>query len=92
MSGSNISSRHTPTCFFEHRERIAETLADPDYVTRSVAFGNTRLFSKYYDIARKRKYAVIVVVSDTVPTERNWIVTAYMSRKLPGGEVEWTRN
>lgn len=81
-----------PNLLPEHQDRIAGTLADPDQVTRSVAFENTRLFSKYYDIGRRRKYAVIVVVSDAVPAERNWIVTAYMSRKLPGGEVEWTRN
>jgi len=81
-----------PNLLPEHRERITETLTNPEPVTRSITFENTRLFSKYYDVSRKRKYAVVVVVSDTELTERNWIVTAYMARKVPQGEVEWTRN
>lgn len=58
-----------PNLLPENRERIAETLENPDRVTRSLTFENTRLFSKYYDIARRRRYAVVVVVSDDVPTK-----------------------
>lgn len=35
---------------------------------------------------------VVAVVTDTVPQERNWILTAYIARKVTQGEVIWTRN
>ena len=35
---------------------------------------------------------VVVVVSDMNPPERHWIITAYRTRQLAEGEVEWKRN
>jgi hypothetical protein len=35
---------------------------------------------------------VVVVVSDSTPSDRHWIVTAYLARKLAEGEVEWQRS
>ena len=34
----------------------------------------------------------IVVVSETEPLGRHWVITAYQARKLSGGEVEWKRS
>nr|VFK66061.1 MAG: hypothetical protein BECKUNK1418G_GA0071005_10787 [Candidatus Kentron sp. UNK]VFK69397.1 MAG: hypothetical protein BECKUNK1418H_GA0071006_101322 [Candidatus Kentron sp. UNK] len=82
--------RH-PEFLPEHRKWIAKTLANPDQVRTSTRFGNAKLFSRWYTDLRKGKHVVVVVVSETAP-RRHWIITAYISRKLAGGEVEWTKN
>jgi hypothetical protein len=41
---------------------------------------------------RQGKHMVAVVVSELGPTERHWIITAYMARRLAEGEVEWQRD
>ena len=43
----HIARRH-PDLLPQHRDRIAETLADPDLVRRSQRFGNARLFSRWH--------------------------------------------
>ena len=87
----HIAERH-PDLLPEHRERIAETLAEPDQVRRSVRFGSARLFSRWYTDLRQGKHVVVVVVSELDPRERHWIITAYIARRLAEGEVEWKRS
>jgi hypothetical protein len=41
----HIAERH-PDLLPEHPERVAETLAHPDQVRRSVRFGSAKLFSR----------------------------------------------
>ena len=85
-------AEHHPDLLPENRDRIRDTLADPDQVRRSKRFGNARLFAKWYDDFLKGKHVVVVVVSEGRPKERNWIVTAYITTKIAGGEIEWKRN
>ena len=85
----HIAERH-PDLLPEHRQRIGEVLANPDEVRRSGRFGRARLFSQWYTDVRKGKHVVVVVVSEFA-TERHWIITAYMTRDLAGGDVEWKR-
>jgi len=40
---------------------------------------------------REGKYVVVVVVSESMPVMRHWIITAYMTRRLANGEVEWRK-
>ncbi len=87
----HIAERH-PDLLPEHRERVAETLADPDQVRRSARFGNARLFSRWYNDLKRGKYVVVVVVSEPDATNRHWIITAYLARKLAEGEPEWKRS
>lgn len=87
----HIAERH-PDLLPEHRERIAETLADPDQVRRSVRFGSAKLFSKWHNDLRQGKHVVVVVVSELNPRERHWIITTYIARRLAQGEIEWKRN
>jgi hypothetical protein len=48
----HIAERH-PDLLPDHRERMAEPLADPDQVRRSARYGNARLFSRWYtDVKR----------------------------------------
>ena len=87
----HIAERH-PDLLPEYRERMAETRADPDHVRRSVRFGNAWLFARWCESVRGGKHVVVVVVSDTTPSDRHGIVTAYLARKLAEGEVEWQRS
>ncbi|VEN74331.1 conserved hypothetical protein [Candidatus Desulfarcum epimagneticum] len=54
-------------------------------------FGNARLFSRWFDSLRGGKFAVVVVVSDFGVENRHWIITAYITRKLSKGDVEWKK-
>ncbi|MCB9077428.1 MAG: hypothetical protein H6631_07545 [Anaerolineaceae bacterium] len=86
----HIAERH-PDLLPEHRQRITDTLVEPDQVRRSRRFSEARLFSRWFDSVRGGKFVVVVVVSDAGPTERHWIITAYITRKLGEGVVEWKR-
>ena len=70
---------------------IAETLADPDEIRRSVRFNNARLFSRRFEGVKGGKHVVVVVVSDAA-FSRHWIITAYMARKLSKGGIEWKKS
>lgn len=87
----HIAERH-PDLLPEHRKQMVETLAAPEQVRRSVRFGNARLFSRWYTDVKRGKHVVVVVVSEPDATNRHWIITAYLARRLIEGEVEWKRN
>lgn len=87
----HIAGRH-PDLLPEHRERMAETLADPDQIRRSARFGNARLFSRWYTDVKRGKYVVVVVVSEPDAASRHWIITAYLTRRLAEGAAEWKRS
>ena len=87
----HVRERH-PDLLPDHREKIRETLADPDVVRRSVRMTTARLFSKRYNDLRNGRHVVVVVVSEGGVTARHWIVTAYIARSLGEGEVEWQRS
>ena len=87
---AHIAERH-PDLLPEHRERIGTTLADPDQVRRSRRFGAAKLFSRWFSDVKGGKHVVVVVVSSG-EDGRHWIITAYITRKLAEGEVEWARS
>jgi hypothetical protein len=85
----HIRERH-PDLLPQGRDRIAQTLAEPDQVRRSVRMANARLFSRWFDMMKGGRYAVVVVVSET--TGRDWVITAYQAKRLAEGAVEWERS
>jgi len=87
----HIAERH-PDLLPEHRDQLAETLAAPDLVRRSARFGNARLFSRWYTDLKRGKHVVVVVVSEAKTSNRHWVITAYLTKTLAKGEVEWKRN
>lgn len=87
---AHIAQMH-PDLLPAYMEEMARTLADPDQVRRSTRMGTARLFSRWFEHIRGGKHVVVVVVSDPPPAERDWIITAYLARRLSGGEVEWKR-
>lgn len=83
---------HHPDLLPMYRQYIPDTLVFPDEVRRSTHIRDARLFSRWFEWLRGGKYVVVVVVSNSTPRERHWIVTAYMARKLTsGGDIEWKR-
>jgi hypothetical protein len=87
---THIAERH-PDLLPEFAEELGFTLNDPDQVRRSGRFANALLFARWFDSVLTGKYVVVVVVGDRDPVRRHWIVTAYISRRLSGGEIEWMR-
>ena len=87
----HIAENH-PDLLPQHRERIADTLAEPEQIRRSARFANARLFTRWFEQVRGGKYIVVVVVSDVTAQSRHWIITAYIARRLAEGDVEWTQN
>jgi len=87
----HIAENH-PDLLPAHRDRVADTLADPDQIRRSARFGNARLFSRWFETVRGGKYIVVVVVTEAALSGRHWIITAYIARRLAEGEIEWKRN
>ena len=86
----HIAESH-PDLLPEYRDRMADTLADPDQIRRSTRLGNALLFSRWFETVRGGKHIVVVVVSE-VASGRSWIITSYMARRLAGGEIEWKRD
>ncbi|TAL29997.1 MAG: hypothetical protein EPN93_20475 [Spirochaetes bacterium] len=87
----HIKKQH-PELLPEYEFALAETVRDPDSVRKSMRHVNARLFTKYFDSIRDGKYAIVVIVTDSLPEPRDWIITAYLTRKLGGGDVEWKKN
>ena len=86
----HIAERH-PDLLPEHRDLIAGTLAHPDQIRRSKRFGAARLFSKWYVDLKGGKHVVVVVVG-AGDASRHWVITAYITRSLPAGEIEWAQS
>ena len=87
----HIEDRH-PDLLPRHRIELAEVLADPDVVRRSVRATSILLFSRWYtDVGQGRHIVVVVVVESRAPVH-SWIVTAYTALRIGGGEVLWQRS
>jgi hypothetical protein len=50
------------------------------------------LFSRWYTDEQRGKHLVVVVVSEPDVTKRHWIITAYLTKRLAEGAVEWRRS
>jgi hypothetical protein len=87
----HIAERH-PDLLPEYRKQMVEALAQPDQVRRSARFGNAKLLSRWYTDVKNGKHVVVVVVSEPDAMSRRWIITAYLTRRLVEGEVEWKRS
>lgn len=87
----HIALRH-PELLPEYKELIVETVGGPDQVRLSMRSRNARLFSRWYPQLRGGKHVVVVVNTEPGAKERHWIVTAYIARKLAGGEIKWKKS
>ena len=87
----HIASHH-PDLVPEYVNQLAETLQEPDEVRRSNRFSNARMFCRWFDSVRMGKFIVVVVISEGKASNRHWIITAYLSRKLTHGAIEWKKD
>ena len=88
---AHIAYTH-PDLLPKYLVQIEQTLADPDQVRRSTRMSAARLFYRWFEDVHQGKYVAVVVVSEAAPTERHWIITAYLTRRLANREVEWDKN
>ena len=83
--GRHIAEKH-PQLLPNRPEYIATTLADPDLILPKAADDDTILFYRwFYDLD---KYAMVAVVNHPA---RDWIITAFVTRRLQIGETIWQR-
>ncbi len=66
---------------------IAGALADPDRILRKAPDADTIVFYRWYDDLDK--YVLVAVVNHP---GRDWIVTAFVTRRLQRGEIIWRRH
>ncbi len=86
-------TRQHPDLLPEHRQCIIDTLSHPDEIRKSPRFSRARLFIRWFEELCGGKHVVVVVISNLLPIERHWIITAYITRRLSKkGEIEWKRN
>ena len=88
---AHIAETH-PDLLPEYLPQLRQTLEEPDEVRRSVRISGARMFYRWFDDVRQGKYVAVVAVSETAPAERNWIITAYITRRLTNGEIEWQKS
>lgn len=86
----HIAGNH-PDLLPEYLVQIGLTLAAPDQVRRSLRMSSARTFCRQFEEVRDGKYVVVVVVSESMPVVRHWIITAYLTRRLANGEAEWRK-
>ena len=81
---AHVAERHGELAS-SYWNRVAKAIHEPDQVWSSSHPGNAILFFRWYD--DMAKYVLAVVNSDE--TGRNWLVTAYVTRTIRGGELLW---
>ena len=85
----HIESEH-PDLLPDFRERLVDAVSAPDRVFLSSRDPGALLFARRF-AELGGKYIVAVVHRDP-EGHRAWIVTAYITRRLPGELKEWHRN
>lgn len=87
----HIEETH-PDLLPEYLPQLAQTLLDPDEVRRSKRISGARMFYRWFEDVRQGKYVAVVVASETDLAQRHWIITAYLTRRLMNGDVEWKKS
>ena len=87
----HIRDRH-PDLLPAYRRHMIETVANPDQIRRTSRVGNAMLLVKWFAELRGGKYVVVVVIDDSGRDTSPWIITAYLTRKLAEGEIEWAKS
>jgi len=89
-SGPAAQGQASACCIGIAALAVAEVIANPDTIRRSVRSATVRLFSRWYSDIRQGRH-IVVVVRDGGPAGRHWILTAYMAGRIAAGEIEWQR-
>ena len=88
---THIAHTH-PDLLPEYLMQMGQTLGTPDQIKSSIRMSSARMFYRWFEKVRHGKYVVVVVMSESMPVVRHWIITAYLTRRLANGEIEWHKN
>ena len=86
-----MAERH-PDLLPENASALAGMLMNPASVRKSPRAPGARMFSRWYNDIRGGKHVVVVVMAGAGTTSRNWVVTAYLTRRLAEGITEWNKD
>ena len=86
-----VVERH-PELLPSHQQKVAETLASPDLVRRSLRSNRAKLFPRWYTELPGGKHVVVAVMTEQQKENCSWIITAYLTGRLAEGDAEWKRN
>ncbi len=84
----HIQEQH-PDLLPQYRNFIDEVINNPDSIRRSQRMPNGYLFTKWCDDVQNGKYVIVVVIAEAL---RKWVITSYISRKFPKGDIVWTKD
>ena len=85
----HILSRHPELSNILH-DCLEAALSDPDEIRRSLHAQGSHMFVRWFDAILGGKHVVVGVVTDPHPV-RDWVVPAFVARRLSEGSVLWTR-
>lgn len=81
---AHIAAQH-PDLLPEFLGEIGQTLAAPDEIRKGERIQSETKFYRWFEHVKEGKYVAVVVVTETAPNTRHWIVTSFITRRLPGG-------
>lgn len=81
---AHIAAQH-PDLLPEFLAEIGQTLLQPDEIQKGGRIGSETKFYRRFEHVREGKYVAVVVVSETAPKTRHWVVTSFITRRLPAG-------
>jgi hypothetical protein len=84
----HITERH-PDLLPQYKQCLAETLLKPLHIRCSHRAHNALLFSRWFDDIKQGNYVVVSILKDNAPHIHPWIITAYLSKRLPKGDIVW---
>ncbi len=87
---AHVEQRH-PEIVHVGWDAIYTAAEDPDCILTDRNYPQTWLLVQWREDVLRGKYVVAVIRQDDEPSRRFWLVTAYISRKPPSGEVTWKR-
>jgi hypothetical protein len=84
----HIRTQH-PDLLPGYRNTIDDVISKPDIIRSSSRMPNGYLFTKWCPEVQNGKYVIVVIVSEAL---RKWVITSYISRKLPKGDILWIKD
>lgn len=74
----------------EMQDKIGETLKNPEYIIQSTTGINVKLFNKFF-VTRQFGGKFLCVVVKYLQDDA-FIITSFLIRELPKGEILWQKN
>ena len=70
------------------KDKIGETLKDPDVIKQSIYESKVHIYYKYYKKKPQEKYLVVVTRIDI----NNFVITTYITDRIKKGDLIWKKN